>query len=53
MQGYISRYAKHEGFTYVTTKTLPTSKTIDDKHPNRAGNEYLATTLKKALLAAG
>lgn len=53
IQYYVERYADREGFTYVTTKTLPTSKTIDDKHPNRAGNEYLASVMKKALLAAG
>ena len=52
IQTWVSRYARREGFTYVTTKTLPTSKTIDDKHPNRAGNEYLAATMKRALLAA-
>ncbi|MRJ75272.1 hypothetical protein GEV29_01850 [Aeromicrobium sp. SMF47] len=52
MQSYVQRYAQREGFTFVTTKTLPTNKTIDNKHPNRAGSEYLAGAMKKALLAA-
>lgn len=51
IQSYLRLYSNrsHEGFTYVETKTLPTSLTLDGKHPNRAGNLYLSATMRRAI----
>jgi lysophospholipase L1-like esterase len=53
IQSYLRLYSNrhHEGFTYVETKTMPYTMTLDGKHPNRAGNEYLATTMRRAIAA--
>lgn len=51
IQGYLRLFSnsKHEGFTYVETKTLPSSQTFDNKHPNRTGSRYLADTMKRKI----
>lgn len=51
IQGYQRLYAnrRHQGFTYVESKTLPSSMTVDSKHPNRAGNAYLSSVLQRAI----
>jgi lysophospholipase L1-like esterase len=53
IQGYLRLFSNrnHEGFTYVETKTLPSSQTLDNKHPNRIGSRYLADTMKRAITA--
>lgn len=52
IQSYVKHYAEREGFTYVSTKTLPKSYTIDNKHPNLSGSKYLAKVMTRALLDA-
>jgi lysophospholipase L1-like esterase len=42
---------KHERFTYVETRTLPSRLTFDNKHPNREGSQYLANVMKRAIRA--
>jgi lysophospholipase L1-like esterase len=51
IQGYLRLYANrtHQGFTYVESKTLPTQKTLDNKHPNREGNAYLSAVMQRAI----
>jgi hypothetical protein len=51
IQSYLRLYsnARHERFTYVETRTLPASFTIDDKHPSPQGNAYLAATMRQAI----
>ncbi|MBD8606857.1 SGNH/GDSL hydrolase family protein [Aeromicrobium sp. CFBP 8757] len=51
IQSYLRLYSnrKHEGFTYVETKTLPNSLTLDGKHPNRAGSTYLSDTVRRVI----
>ena len=53
IQRYLRLYSNrnHERFTYVETKTLPSRSTLDNKHPNRVGNLYLSTVLKRAIAA--
>lgn len=51
IQAYIRLFAnrRHEGFTYVETKTLPNGLTLDGKHPNRLGAAYLSATMQRAI----
>jgi lysophospholipase L1-like esterase len=51
IQGYLRLFANrnHQGFTFVESKTLPARMTLDNKHPNRAGNAYLSTVLKRTI----
>jgi lysophospholipase L1-like esterase len=53
IQSYLRLYSNrnHEGFTYVETRMLPERMRVDDKHPNRVGNAYLAAAVHRAILA--
>ncbi|MET0929191.1 MAG: SGNH/GDSL hydrolase family protein [Aeromicrobium sp.] len=51
IQSYLRLFSnrRHEGFTYVETKTLPAQLTFDNKHPNRDGNLYLSRVMRRAI----
>ena len=51
IQAYLRLFSnrKHERFTFVETRTLPSRLTFDNKHPNRDGNLYLSAVMNRAI----